>query len=647
MTAPTYDALIRALGPVAWWRLADAPATTTTAVDSSGYGHTGTAHGGVTFTQTPGPIPGIPSDTAALFNSSRTNYIAAVGNVPAGPAGTFTLGAWVNRGGTAWPASHRMVISSTTVSSVFLDTLVGNMYVSMRTTGTTKTLTGPAIPITGWHFILFTYDGAMMRTYLDGVAGATRAVANGPQSGWTVPFNIGCYNAPSNYFTGQIAQAFILDYALTPTQITGLYGARTVPAATPIVSPTPPGRGRWRVTLHRRAFSPVGWQTTLIAELTNARGRRLEQQLNQPSQFVFTMNGRDAAALLVNELQTDVIAWRWDTVAGVDVPYFRGVVGQSEDQLTEQEHIVNFTCHDYGAMLTRRYLTRTLAFTNTDQDSILASLVTAATTVAPSGGSPPNFSPGSFLPLSVHLVNGDGTARGQSGVLRIRNYAGQSSVGQLIHDLALVIGGYDYDVTPAARFTGGGSNDALRVFYPSQGITRTEPLEYGGAIATVTRAVDSSDYGNYWRVIGNNGSSTPATPQIYGEASNADANTDGRIPVGLWQSIDSGSDVNQVATLVQQAGGDLDLYGVLVPHYTLGLRPGAYGEGNLNMGDTVPVIIQSGRLAVNTSVRIVGLTFDIGDDGQEDVSIVVGRPLTSLLDMMTATAADVNALARR
>lgn len=416
-------------------------------------------------------------------------------------------------------------------------------------------------------------------------------------------------------------------------------------------TPVPPGRGLWRLTLHNRSFGNVTtWQASLIAELTSARGRLLEQNLNVPAKLSFTLNGTSAEAQLVKELQHEVVAWRWDTGSGADVAYFRGTVCQSEDQLTEQSHTVNFVCHDNLAMLARRYLTNVtpLNFAQIDQDNIVTNLISRATILTASGGTA--FSPGSSLPITVLRVNPDGTSRNNfSGVLRDRNYPGQSAVGDLIAQLAAVIGGFDFDITPGWRVTWAGTqaNDALRVFYPSQGVTRTEPLEFGGTIANVTRTVDSGDYTNYWRVIGNNASSDPAAPQLYSEAFNADANNVGAVPVGTWMGADNASDVSLQATLDQQAQGNLNLSGVLVPSYSLGLRPGAYAEGMLNMGDTVPIVIQSGRLNVTGSVRAVGLTFAIGDDGQEDVALTVGRPLTSLVSMLRASVADVNALARR
>jgi hypothetical protein len=405
----------------------------------------------------------------------------------------------------------------------------------------------------------------------------------------------------------------------------------------------------WRLTLHRRSYTDgVAWSDTLISDLIGARSRRLEQNLNQPAQLTFTMDGRAPATALVQELQTEVIAWRG--VIGAS-PYFRGVVAQAQDQLTEQGHTVNFTCHDYLAMLARRYLTTDLDYqtgTGYTQDIIVRGLLDrASTTMRTSAGA--TLMPGAWLPLYAHEVNPNGSTRAPGGPPRVRYYTAQSSIGEMIANLSAVIGGFDYDAVPAWRYAGAGgptTADWVRIFYPQQGVTRTDPvLEYGGAIATVDRSLNSADYANYVRVLGN----TPdqASPPMFSEAVNADANDVGRIPIGLWSSIDNASDVSIQSTLDDKAQGDLNRSGVLVPSYTLGLRGGFYDYGWVNMGDTVPLVIQSGRLDVNTTVRIVGMAFDIGDDGQEDVALTVGRPLTSLVDMMTAAASDINALARR
>jgi hypothetical protein len=245
--------------------------------------------------------------------------------------------------------------------------------------------------------------------------------------------------------------------------------------------------------------------------------------------------------------------------------------------------------------------------------------------------------------------NPDGSRRSaSSGQLRDRNYTGNTEIGQSIDELARVINGFDYDVWPRSDLNG---MDWLRVFYPAQGITRTNTaLVYGSTVSSVTRTVNSADYANYWRILGNNGSSDPNAAQLYGEAWNADATgVAGPYPVGLWQSVDNAADVTIQQTLTDKANGNLAVSGLLVPGYTLGLRPGFYAYGLFNMGDTVPLIIQSGRLNVNTAVRVLGISYAVGDDGDENVSVTVGRPPVLPADLFGVAAAqqDINALVRR
>jgi predicted histidine transporter YuiF (NhaC family) len=65
------------------------------------------------------------------------------------------------------------------------------------------------------------------------------------------------------------------------------------------------------------------------------------------------------------------------------------------------------------------------------------------------------------------------------------------------------------------------------------------------------------------------------------------------------------------------------------------------------MGDTVPLIVRSGRLNVNTTVRVVGIAYTIGDDGDENVEVTIGRPTMKLSHLLTKTQREVDALARR
>lgn len=413
-------------------------------------------------------------------------------------------------------------------------------------------------------------------------------------------------------------------------------------------SSLPPDRRRWRFTIHRRDFATRAYaRTTGITELTEARSRRLELALNTPAKLTWSLDGRSPSAPFVEELQTEVLAWRYDETLGQEVLMFRGIVTQSEDVISEQTHTVNFTALDYLAILNRRYLTTAaaagVAFAQVDQDDIVASLLSTARTIAATGGH--SFSPGAWLALVAANVNPDGTARAaKSGQLRDRTYLGQQSIGEAITALAAVINGFDLDVQPAADTDG---QDYLRLFYPSQGLSRTDVvLAYGSSVSSLTRSANSVDYGNYWRVIGDNGG-TAGAPQLYADAWNADSNDVGRIPVGLWQSVANESDVKVAATLQQKASGDLAVGGMLVPSYSLSLRPDWFRPGAPAMGDTVPLEIRSGRLDVSTTVRVLGISYAISDDAAEDVELTVGRPALDLSALFRRTRQDVDALARR
>lgn len=420
-------------------------------------------------------------------------------------------------------------------------------------------------------------------------------------------------------------------------------------APTPYASaPIPAGRGRWRVTVHARAFAAgVMPRDSVLAELPDARSVRLTQQWCKPATLTFTLDGHSGSAQLVTELTSDVMAWRWDEASGRDVCMFRGVVAQSQDSISADVHTVTFTCHDYLAMIARRYVTAPTpanwTFTQQPQDSIVATFVLNAKLQGTAGNV--NLQPGSFLPIDYAFVNPDGTTRGVANVPRDRSYPGQTNMGEAIAQLAACQGGFDFDMLPGGNTA---SLDVVRVFYPSQGVQRTAPqLVYGATVTSLSRSFNSADYANYQRVVGNSGTATPGAAQLYAEAWNVDASNGAAGAQGLWMAVDNASDVSIQATLNDKVNGALGLSGVVVPSYTVVLRSGVYAYGSPNIGDTVPLIVQSGRLHVDTTIRVLGLDYAVGDDGQEDVGLTLGRADVTLANLFTRTNADVNALARR
>jgi hypothetical protein len=422
-----------------------------------------------------------------------------------------------------------------------------------------------------------------------------------------------------------------------------------------VPTPIPAGRGRWRLTLHARQFADALWTATLISQLDSARSRKLVQAWDMPAVLTFDMDGRAADCALIAELQHDVIAWRWDENSGADIPVFRGMVDASEDRIDEQSHVVTFTCHDYLAMFNRRIGTSTTwnVVNNMTQDNMADNWRNNAI-IRPSSDNSITFTPGGYLPLWTFLANPDGTQRADSGVLRNYQAEGNMNIFSEFDKLAKLTGGFDYDVKPLCMQGNLGAQvplanarrDALRIFYPAQGVTQSGvTLAYGSSVSKIQRQVTSADYSNYWRTLGNNQSSSMAAVQTYGEAWNADANG---TTVGLFMSGDSASATTPDATwLTAMAQGNVGIYGVLQPTYVVTLTPNFYTWGLFNMGDNVPLIIASGRLSVNTAQRILGITYNIGDDGQEDIDLVVARATTTLGGMLRTQDRAVNALARR
>ena len=412
--------------------------------------------------------------------------------------------------------------------------------------------------------------------------------------------------------------------------------------------PIPPGRGRWRFALHERQFTDRDWESTLITEIVGARGVRLERAWCAPAKLTLTLDGHHPSTAMIEELRHDIFAWRWDETTGVDRCMFRGIVAQALDEVTEQSHTVNFVCHDYLEMLGRRFLTDSYYCEQRDQDNIVADLIERAKVVRASSGAA--FTPGSYLPIRVETVYADGSPRGNSEQLRDRAYQAQSNIAELLDNLAAVIGGFDYDLVPAPAWPGGSGCDVLRVFHPFQGVTRNTPLVYGTTVAGFTRSTNAANYANYWRTLGHalDGGSDDDPTQLFAESWNDDVNDVDRLAVGTWMGADNAADVSDPDTLQEKADGNIETSGQLVATWTVKLRPGRYYYGTAEIGDVVPLVIHKvGRLDTETTIRILGLNYAVGTDGDEDIEVAVGRPTASLMDVLTRADRDVDAIARR
>lgn len=348
-------------------------------------------------------------------------------------------------------------------------------------------------------------------------------------------------------------------------------------------------------------------------QLTGARSRRLSAALDGPAQAAFTVDGRTEDADFVDEVRSDLIVYR------DGAKLFRGRAGPAQDQLSADAHTVTVTALDYRAMLDRRILLAgdTLQFTQVDQSAIAWALASASFARAAGG---------------LGITRGTGQT---TGVLRDRTYEPGKSCGEAVQQLAEVGGGFEWDVDPDLRFN---------VHHPQRGDQRLDVvLDYGGRVAGLSRSVNPSDFANSVRVSGReaSGDTVGPAPALRTAANVATA------PEGRWEA-QVGTDLITTAAVAGRADFELTQRAQIRPAYTATLAPGVWtGPESFWVGDTVRLVVMSGRLRVDTQVRVHGFEFDIDDDGSETVAVSLGPRPEDLLRRLRRVTTRLGDLERR
>ena len=338
-------------------------------------------------------------------------------------------------------------------------------------------------------------------------------------------------------------------------------------------------------------------------ELTRARSRKCSFKLTEPSEVSCEVDGRHPEAAHLIELATDLHVLRAPQQGARKERLYRGRIGKSGDTFDTDTHSVTVPSLDYRAVLQRRHLLHgsQQVWTQQDQAAIAFGLIQQA----------------------QRLPGGDyGIVMGSSptGVLRDRSYDLGDNIGERIQELSEVIDGFDWDVTSTSD-----TGLQLDIWHPQRGVTLPGiVLEFGGAVASGSRTVDSGDYANHIRVTGSQPEGGGDGPQPE-ERPFPGTPWEPR-PEGRWDKT-YGEPITTQPALAERADWLLDQAQVVTPTYSLKLRRGWWrGPGHLWLGDAVTVRIRSGRLRVNTQLRVHQVDVDISDDGTEDVTLTVGGP---------------------
>jgi glucose/arabinose dehydrogenase/fibronectin type 3 domain-containing protein len=250
-------------GLVGAWAFGEGVGLTTS--DSSGNENTGTINGATWTTQ--GRYGG-----ALMFNGANTVRI------PSSTSLTLTTGmtmsAWIQP--TAAQGGWRTIIQRE-VDAYFLNASsdAGPLRPAGGGTfdGITDYTAGPiANPLDTWTYVALTYDGSVLRLYVNGTQVASRA-ATGAIATSANPLWIGGNSPYGEYFTGLIDEARLYDRALSQTEIEADMNAPIVPTAPDSTPPAAPAG----LTATPAGATQVNVSWTAATDNVGVSGYRLER----------------------------------------------------------------------------------------------------------------------------------------------------------------------------------------------------------------------------------------------------------------------------------------------------------------------------------------------------------------------------------
>lgn len=226
-----YRTEVLAEDPVAYWRLGESSGTT--ASDETAH-HIDGVYKNAPSLNASGPITG---GNGAVSLDGVNDYIEVPDTPSLTPGSSYTLEAWVKwtNDGRSWHtiATKGNGLEETYAALIFRDhdgRWAGVHHVT--TAGGVRTWfnsTSNSLPSgDGWHHVAITYDGAMLRTFIDGVLNEWRA-KTGSLVATSTPLRLGLRHDASLYLKGALDDVAFYERALTGADL-----IRHVQAATGI-----------------------------------------------------------------------------------------------------------------------------------------------------------------------------------------------------------------------------------------------------------------------------------------------------------------------------------------------------------------------------------------------------------------------------
>lgn len=211
---PGYAVLVVDDGPIAYYRLGEAPGSSTM-TDSSGNGNDGTYAGGVTLGG-PSAIGGAP-DTSASFPGADD---ASVSGITA-PTTGYSLEAWIRRADN----TDGSIIGQVGAGEL----LVVSDHLVLRHPGEPD-LVGWPLGTGAWIHVFASWDGTTSRVIVDGQTLASATTTTAPSGAGTLTIGSG--------FHGDIDEAAYYPYAISDPSAHVLLGRDTTAPVINLTSPT-------------------------------------------------------------------------------------------------------------------------------------------------------------------------------------------------------------------------------------------------------------------------------------------------------------------------------------------------------------------------------------------------------------------------
>jgi hypothetical protein len=218
-----YRAVVLADNPSGYWRLGD-PSGSTTAKDSSVRAHDGNASTtGCAFGR-PGALTG---DTAVALDGQGSIGVRA--SFPVNGRVAFSVEAWVALAKP--PLSDSYLVANEVPGIAGYGLLVSRTGFKLeRLSGGTATSANGGTPVASSDFVYIvgTYDGVVLRLYLNGEFAGSAPDGNTINTAPSALF-IGSQGETTGRFAGALDEIAVYDFALTPPQILAHYNAAMSP----------------------------------------------------------------------------------------------------------------------------------------------------------------------------------------------------------------------------------------------------------------------------------------------------------------------------------------------------------------------------------------------------------------------------------